>query len=90
MPRTRAAPIVKENYSDRQVLKYVAKSTDNGFPVPEKTLLSISNRKTIASLHDAGLIRMRKTSYGYMFTITAKGRRAMNTTTHKATKRTSK
>lgn len=71
---TRAVKVTMQKMTQTEMLQMVAKSTDNGFPVPVKTLISASNNKTVAKMFDGGLIDMQKTSYGYMYTITQKGR----------------
>lgn len=71
---TRAVVIKMQKMTETEMLQMVAKSTDNGFPVPAKTLLSASNFKTVAKMFDSGLIDMQKTAYGVMYTITEKGR----------------
>lgn len=75
---TRKAVIKMEKMSEVEMLKMVAKSTDNGFPVPAKCLLDASNFKTVACMFDNGLLTMQKTAYGIMYTISDEGRKAIN------------
>jgi hypothetical protein len=75
---TRKATIKMEKMSETEILTMIAKSTDNGFPVPAKLLISASNFKTVAKMFDSGLIDMQTTAYGAMYTITTAGRTAIN------------
>lgn len=75
MSRTRKVNFKMEKMTVAEILKMVAKSTDNGFPVPAQTIIDASNKKTLANLFDGGLVEMSKTWGGYMYTISEAGRK---------------
>jgi hypothetical protein len=75
MGHTRAVRIQSEKLSERDLLAMVGRATDNGFPVPQATLLEASTFKTVAALVDSGQIELHKTAYGPMYTITDVGRK---------------
>lgn len=73
---TRKAYIPMQKMTEQEMLKMVVTSTDNGFAVPAKLLLSASTFKTVARMFDAGYLAMQTTAFGVMYTITETGRQA--------------
>lgn len=80
MARTRKVAIKMEKMTETEILNMVAKSCDNGFPVPAQTIIDASSKKILAKMFDSGLLEMHTSStFGgwYYYTITDAGRKAV-------------
>lgn len=72
MTRTRAAKPEKATVTE--MLKMVAKATDDGFMTPQIILKSLSNNRTVAKMFDSGWLELATYYKGVAFWITEKGR----------------
>jgi hypothetical protein len=72
MARTRAAKPEKATVTE--MLKMVAKATDDGFMVPQAILISLSSFRQVAKMFDGGLIELTPYYMGNAYRITEKGR----------------
>lgn len=61
-------------FSEVELLKVIADTTDAGWKYPANLAKEASSFKTCAQIFDGGLVEMSNGAYGYYYTITEAGR----------------